>query len=326
MTRVLHVDTAVEWRGGQRQLELLLAGRPGDLWAGVPAAPLAARAGPPSITLRPGAHPWNIVALRAAAAGFDLVAAHTPHALGIALLAGLPTVAHRRVDFVPSGLKYRRAAHVIAVSGAVREILVSVGVSAERVTVVPDGVPTPPPGDPSRWGGYDRPLYGCVGALVAHKGHRHVIEAMARVPGTLLVAGEGALRPRLEAQVQALGLQGRVHLLGQVSAIEDLYAAVDVFVHPSEEEGMGQAVVEAMAAGCRVVGTRAGGVAEVLGDGGEVVPARDPEALAAAMVRALAIPRGAGVERARLYSVDVMVAGTGRVYEEVSRLLRRNGR
>lgn len=325
MTRVLHIDTAMEWRGGQRQLALLLAGRPDDLWAGVPGSPLAERLGPPSVVLRPGANPLNILALRSVAGSVDLVAAHTPHALGIALLAGLSTVAHRRVDFVPSGLKYRRAAHVIAVSAAVRDVMLSVGVQAERVTVVHDGVtPTLGAAD-SRWAGYPRPLYGCVGALVAHKGHRHVIDAMGGVPGTLVIAGEGPLRSALAEQVQRLGLQARVVLARQVD-VTGLYPALDVFVHPSEEEGMGQAVVEAMAAGCRIVATRAGGLPEVVGDAGEVVAPKDPVALGAAMVRALAGPKGQGVERSRLYSVEAMVAGTGAVYDRVNAELRQRRR
>lgn len=325
MTRVLHVDTAMEWRGGQRQLALLLAGRPDDLWAGVPGSRLAEHIGPPSVVLRPGANPLNILALRSAAGSVDLVAAHTPHALGIALLAGLPTVAHRRVDFVPSGLKYRRAAHVIAVSAAVRDVMVSVGVQAERVTVVHDGVrPTPGTADP-RWAAYPRPLYGCVGALVAHKGHRHVIDAMVGVPGTLVIAGEGPLRPALEGQVLRLGLQGRVVLAGQVD-VTGFYPALDVFVHPSEEEGMGQAVVEAMAAGCRLVATRAGGVPEVLGDVGVLVAPKDPVALGAAMVRALDAPKGQGVERSRLFSMEAMVTGTGAVYDRVNAELRQKRR
>lgn len=322
MTRVLHVDTATEWRGGQRQLELLLRARPGDEWAGVPSSPLAERLGPPCVALRAGAHPLNVLALRAAAPGFDLLAAHTPHALGLALLSRAPTVAHRRVDFVPSPLKYRLAKHVIAVSGAVRDVLVGVGVPDEQISVVYDGVaPVTPWADP-RWAGLQRPLYGCVGALVGHKGHRHVLDAMVRVPGTLVIAGEGELRPALEAQVRELGLHGRVLLPGHVDAA-GLYGAIDVLVHPSEEEGMGQAVVEAMAAGCRVVATRAGGVPEVVGEAGLLVPVRDSRALAGAMLSAVGLPAGAGVERARGFSVEAMAAGTSRVYDAVNERVHR---
>ncbi|MSP55975.1 MAG: glycosyltransferase [Myxococcales bacterium] len=317
--RLIHVDTSTEWRGGQRQLELLLAGRPDDAWAGVPGSPLAERLGPPTVPLRPGAHPFNILTLRRVRAEFDLVAAHTPHAAGVALLAGLRTVIHRRVDFVPSPAKYQRAAHVIAVSAAVRSVLVGVGVSADRITIVPDGVELPPtPALPHpRWLALPRPLYACVGALVDHKGHRHAIDAMLTTPGTLVIAGEGPLRAALEHRIVESGLQGRVLLIGQVPDVPALLAAIDAFVHPSVEEGMGQVLIEAMWAGCRVVATTAGGIPEAVGDAGTLIPPGDPAALSRAMLGALGTEPGQGRHRASQYSAARMVAGTTQVYELV---------
>lgn len=308
--RVLHVDTATEWRGGQQQLAWLLAARPGDLWAGVPGSPLAERVRPPDLALRPGGDPRNLLPLRAPAV--DLVAAHTPHALGVAWLTARPLVAHRRVDFVPRDpWKWRRATRVVAVSAAVRRVLVDAGLDPERVDVVHDGVGPPPPGPPVDG---PRPLYGAVGALVDHKAHHVLVDAMAEVPGGLVIAGEGPNRAALEARIARLGLGDRVRLLGHLTSPAGLYAAVDVFVHPSTEEGMGQAVVEAMAAGCRVVATTAGGLPEVVGETGERVPPGDARALAAAMRRALGRPRGEGIARAAAYSVAAMVAGTEAAY------------
>ena len=319
---VLHVDTALEWRGGQRQLELLLRGRPQDRWAGVPQSPLAARVGPPALPLRPGADPRNLWHLRGLLRGPDapaLVAAHTPHALGLALLAGAPTVAHRRVDFVPGGVwKYRRARRVIAVSEAVRAVLLRAGVSAERVVVVHDGV-DPPPGAPLptelAWvAALPRPLYLAVGALVTHKGHRVLVDTMAALPGSLVIAGEGPLRGALEARVAHLGLAGRVHLVGEVEPIGGLLRLADVFVHPSLEEGLGQVVLEAMGAGARVVASAAGGLPEVVGETGTLVPPGDVAALVAALRAAPDGPKGRGVESARRWSVERMVEGTSAVY------------
>lgn len=314
---VLHIDTSTEWRGGQRQLELLLAGRPDDAWAGVPGSPLAERLGPPSVPLRPGAHPFNILTLRRIRAEFALAAAHTPHAAGVALLAGLPTLIHRRVDFVPSPAKYRRAVHVIAVSEAVRSVLVGVGVSRDGISVVHDGVelPAAPARPDPRWLTLPRPLYACVGALVDHKGHRHAIEAMLTTPGTLVIAGEGPLHAALERRIVESGLQGRVLLVGQLPDVPALLTSIDVFVHPSVEEGLGQVLIEAMWAGCRVVATTAGGIPEVVGDDGILVAPADPAALSRAMLAAMGTELGRGRERVSRFSAANMVAGTTRIYD-----------
>ncbi len=321
LTDVLHIDTSTEWRGGQRQLELLLLARPGDVWAGVPDGALAERIGPPAIALRPGQHPLNIWTLRHAKK-WPVVAAHTPHSAMIALLSGQRTVIHRRVDFVPSAWKYRRAEHVIAVSQAVAAIMRRLGVSPERLDIVPDGVlPLLGPAD-SRWLGSPGPRFGCVGALVPHKGHRVAIEAMTRLPGTLLIAGEGPLRATLSAQIAELGLIGRVQLVGQLEDVAGFLAALDVFVHPSLEEGMGQAVIEAMAAGCRVVASAAGGIPEVVAGAGVLVRSGDADALASSMRSALLLPAGAGVARAAEFSARRMTDATSLVYDKV--LLRVN--
>jgi glycosyltransferase involved in cell wall biosynthesis len=327
--RVLHVDTAMELRGGQRQLAYLLGARPGDAWAGPPGAPLAREIGPPAVPLRPGNDPRNLLALRAAcrAGDWDLVAAQTPHALGASLLVDLPVVAHRRVDFpVRDPWKWRRADRIVAVSHAVAKVLARQGLASE---VVHDGIVAPVEGEPpqSLWararvgeapagGGTDGPLVVAVGALVPHKGHALLLEAMAGLPGRVVVAGEGPLRATLLARARAPDLAGRVALPGHVEGVGSLLRAAHVVVHPSREEGFGQAVLEAMACGCRVVVTDAGGLPELVGDCAEVVAPR-PDALRAGILRALARPRGEGVARAAAFSVARMVAGTEIVYASV---------
>ncbi|MBM4365138.1 MAG: glycosyltransferase, partial [Deltaproteobacteria bacterium] len=141
--RVLHVDSATEWRGGQAQLAHLLAGRPGDLLAAVPGGLLAARARAPDVPLHPGNDPRNALILRAAVSrlGIDLVAAHHSHAHDVSLLVPVPLVVHRRNHRPPGNAwKYRRAARVIAVSEFVAGLCRDAGI--DRVTVVYDGVPS----------------------------------------------------------------------------------------------------------------------------------------------------------------------------------------
>ena len=144
-----------------------------------------------------------------------------------------------------------------------------------------------------------------VGALVP-KGHRVLSEAARLLPGVdVAVAGEGPLR------------FGGLRHLGHRDDIRALLAGARVFVHPSVEEGMGQAVVEALAAGLPVVVSDAGGLPETVGDAALVVPRGDPAALAAALRRALAgehPPAAAARARAARFSVEAMVSGTLEAY------------
>jgi glycosyltransferase involved in cell wall biosynthesis len=95
----------------------------------------------------------------------------------------------------------------------------------------------------------------------------------------------------LQEQVKSLGLAERVHLIGQIVEPERLIADADLFVMSSQEEGLGTAVLEAMALGIPIASTSAGGLPEMLERGaGLLVPPRDPVALAEAVTRILEDP------------------------------------
>jgi len=138
-------------------------------------------------------------------------------------------------------------------------------------------------------------LFVAAGRLGWSKDYPNMFQALARLPSDLnyrlLIAGDGALRATLEQQVDALGLSSRVRFLGIREDIPDLMAAADVFVLSSVGEGFGLVVAEAMACECVVVATDSGGVREVLGDGGFLVPSQDPAALANALVAATSLSR-----------------------------------
>jgi glycosyltransferase involved in cell wall biosynthesis len=95
------------------------------------------------------------------------------------------------------------------------------------------------------------------------------------------------LRAQLEEESARLGLAGDVHFLGFVSDTAEFFAGIDVLAMPSLYEGLGVAVLEAMAAGKPVIATRVGGLVESVVDDvtGILVPPRDPAALAAAIAK-----------------------------------------
>ena len=280
-----------------------------------------------------------------------IVHAHDPHAVSMASLGlsfGAPVprpkiVASRRVDFHLQGntfsqWKYRQVDGFIAASGAIRDILVHDGVPAGRVVVVHDGIDVDKIAHRQAadlhaeyWLPHGVPVIVNVGALVAHKGQKFLIDAMPLVlrevpDARLVVFGEGDLRATLERQVKHLSLEKHVLLPGFREDVLSLMKSADLFVMSSITEGLGSAVLDAMAMALAVVGTRAGGIPEAVvpGETGELVDPGDPKALAAAMVKLLkdqALRRAygeAGRQRvARQFDVEHLVEGTLAAYRRL---------
>lgn len=317
--RVLHVDSARDWRGGQNQARLLA--RELEAVGGVEQG-LVARRGSRlaresrALGLETFEVPWEagfdpraVAALSRLVRGRDLVHAHSSHALQAALLAlaasGAPAglVAARRLDYPLSAPSvWRRADLVLAVSTAVARVLEACRIEPSRVRVVHDGIDPAelrPPEEgrlrSAAGAGADEPLVGTAGALVGHKDHRTLVRAAARVAKDrstvrFVVAGEGPLRPALEAEIRRLGLEDRFALPGHVPDVARSLGDLDLFVMPSREEGMGTAALEAMAAGVPTVVTRAGGLEDVAGEALPTAAPEDPGALAAEIVRLLDDP------------------------------------
>jgi glycosyltransferase involved in cell wall biosynthesis len=353
--KVLHVDSARGWRGGQNQVLLTAEGmaRRGHevvvaCRAGAPLEARARAAGLDTRALRFGGDvaPVAALALRRLAAAFrpNVVHLHDPHATAAALL--LPRsavlVASRRVDFAlrgaPSRWKYRRCRRVIAVSRAVARVLEEGVVDAARVRVVYEGVPDRPPagggeaallalGAPR-----DALVVGNVAALTAHKDHATLLAAAAVVRAKVsdarfVIVGQGELDQRLRALAATLGVTGTVVFAGFRTDLDALIPAFDVFCLSSHMEGLGTSLLDAMCYGRAVVATAAGGIPEAVEDGitGRVVPPRDADALAAALVEVLQDARrreamGAAGRRRFLerFTADRMVEETLGVYAEVA--------
>ncbi len=281
----------------------------------------------------------------------DVVHAHDSHGLAIAATAlsfgaAAPApqlIASRRVDFHLnrnsfSRWKHRQVAHFIAASQAIADMLYTDGIARDRISVVHDGIDVdrigriaPTSVHQEFWLPHGVPVLVNIGALVDHKGQRYLLDAlplaMRRIPNLhLVILGEGELRRPLEQQVQRLHLERAVRMPGFRSDVLALARSADLFVMSSVTEGLGSTVLDAMAMGLAVVGTRAGGIPEAVVDGetGLLVPVADPPALADAIVSLMNDPArrarfgDAGRQRvARHFTVDHLVERTFAVYQEV---------
>ena len=133
-------------------------------------------------------------------------------------------------------------------------------------------------------------IAGTVAIMRDKKGHPDLIRVakplIEQRPNLHFVfAGDGPLFDEIQANVQAQGLAGHIHLLGLRRDIPNVLAGFDLFVLPTHQEALGTSFIEAMAAGLPVIGTAVDGVPEVIDDGvnGLLVPAHDDRALAAAI-------------------------------------------
>jgi glycosyltransferase involved in cell wall biosynthesis len=199
---------------------------------------------------------------------------------------------------------------VVAISVGVRTALLAAEVPAARIRLIPSGVDTTRFVQDLQARAQVRHSYGfgdhetvvlSVGALAERKGHRTLLQAARRLKAqgiTLryLVCGEGVLRAALQDEARALGLETDVHFVGFCSDIAHYLSAADLFVHVPLWEGLGVAVIEALAAGLPVVASRVGGIPDLIKDHttGLLVPPQDPMALATALSRLVQAPSWAG--------------------------------
>jgi glycosyltransferase involved in cell wall biosynthesis len=358
----LHIDTARTWRGGQNQVLLtvnglreighraaLVAHPDGELRQraaeGLELIPLAPRA---EMDLSAA---WRLARLLKRLRP-EIVHAHDAHGVAMASLAlslggaarSPVLVASRRVDFHLrknsfSRWKHRQVDCFICASEAIRQMLVADGVPAERTVTVHEGIDidhvrAAPPVNVHEafWLPHNAPVVGNIAALVPHKGQRHLIEAarlvVQRMPDVrFLILGEGELREMLERQVREYHLEKHVFLPGFRTDVLGCLKNFDLFVMSSVTEGLGTALLDAMACGKAIVATRTGGIPEVVDDGvtGKLVAARDHGAMAQAILELLENDAGrermGDAGRARVearFTVERMVAGTAAVYARLA--------
>lgn len=193
----------------------------------------------------------------------------------------------------------RAAGGLLAVSGAMKASMETLGMPGEKIRVHYTGV------DTERFGPVDRlaakaalgvsgPLIVTAGALIPRKGQALSIAALAQLPGaTLLLVGDGPDRAMLERLAREAGVANRVRFLGRRphEELPGVLAAADVMLLPSESEGLANVWVEALACGTPVVTTEAGGAREAIASAAAGrIAARETGALVEAVREVLADP------------------------------------
>ena len=224
--------------------------------------------------------------------------------------------------------------------GILEDVAAREPIPRSRLRVIYNGLRTEPYGLPANRAAVlgefgihaDAFVFGMVANLIPYKGHAEVIEAAPAVlrefPDVrfLFVGRDDGIREKLARQAQELGVAHAVTFAGERHDVPQLLSSLDTLVSASHEEGFSNVLLEAMASRLPVVATRVGGNPEAVEDGvtGVLVPARNPGALAAAMLGMRSDPDVAssmgrlGLERVRrLFSYEAMINGMLQFYDEV---------
>ena len=274
----------------------------------------------------------------------DLIDAHYLYPDGVAAVAlgrrfGLPVVMTARgsdVTQLPDHAGPRamirwamaRADAMISVSAGLKRAMVAVGAEAGRITVLRNGVDLEgfrPPEDRAAARaalGLTGPTLLSVGHLIPRKRHDMIVAALPHLPGwSLVIAGEGPERGRIEAEAARLGVAERVRLLGAKphAALPVIYGAADLLVLASAREGWANVLLESMACGTPVVASDIPGNDEVVQrpEAGRIMGANTPEGLAEAVRALWADPPARAAVRAYAeeFSWDATSAGQMTVFE-----------
>ncbi len=319
--RILHVDPERQWGGGEAQVlgltqYLHQAGHVSHV-AVHPHGILAQRLHAAGLVTRPlsirnhldGIAGWRLRRM-VQKERYDLVHFHTASAHALSpWVRGLPIkrVVTRRMDYpIPPGwmshfLYIKNVDMVVAISSSVRAALWAADILDTHIRLIPSGIDSKRfvPNSNQRttvrrqYGlTEDDPLVLAVGALVERKSHQTLIDAAARLKQSgialqFLICGVGPLRPALESQVHALGLDSCVHFTGFCHDLPAHLSAADFFVHTPLSEGLGVAVIEALAAGLPVVASRVGGIPDLITHQvtGLLIPTKDSVALETALAQ-----------------------------------------
>ncbi|MBS1945128.1 MAG: glycosyltransferase [Bacteroidetes bacterium] len=359
--RILHLSTARTWRGGEQQVAYLVEelhrAAQDQLVVCARSSPMAALCEKQGMAhacmpFRMAVDPLNAwrLARKAREWQADLVHVHDSHGHTAAVLAnqffgmGLPLVVSRRVDFaISNGFSSRwkyghpSVKRILCVSRAIAAIMAERLARPQVLRVVYDGI------DAGRFAkgadgrlrralgiGAEVPLVGNVAALAPHKDLFTFIRMAARirehVPAAhFVLIGAGELQAGLERYAAERGMGAVLTFTGFRTDVDRLLPELDVMAMTSRTEGLGTSILDAFAARVPVVATAAGGIPEVVEQGGTglLCPVGDDAALAAAVEQVLAdgalrsrLVEGAG-RKLLAFTREAMAAATLEVYQEV---------
>ncbi len=320
--RVLHFSTPLSWRGGEQQLAYLVECMPKSVQSLIvcPAKSLLARHAKRNelpLRLLSSRRPFNPSSWREfgkAVAEFKptLIHLHDPDAQAIAVLwatfsrSKIPMILSRKVDFPIKNSYFTRYKYnfsnikrIICVSGAVREIVASAIEDVSKLRLIYDAI------DLNRFGngqkrtlrdGYripdDHLIVGNIGALVPHKDYVTFINTADRLihlglKARFFIIGEGPDKSKLIKMIEDRGLGKQFVVTGFRHDIEDVFPELDIFLHPSETEGLGSSILDAFVCKVAVVATRAGGIVEIVKEEetGLLANVKDSDALAQQVMR-----------------------------------------
>ena len=218
-----------------------------------------------------------------------------------------------------------------------RETQSAFGCTACRIDVIPNFV-DPAVYDRQRYGGELRPQFDGDRKVLMHisnfrpvKRIRDVVRIFAQVnesvPSVLVMVGDGPDRHDAEQEARQLGVEKQVHFLGKIDQVAPLLAAADVFLLPSQSESFGLSALEALACGTPVVGSRAGGLPEVVRDGetGILCTIGDVDGMARAALSLLsdagkwrAMSRAAAADARERFAMDDIVERYEQLYVQTT--------
>ena len=335
--RIAHINMARGYRGGERQAELLIRALSGfdvqQVLIARPDRPLAERLADAGVEIR---HCSGLVSAYRATHGVDVVHSHEGRGVYAAWLrnevSGTPYVITRRVnnplgDSWLTRRAYTRASSVASVAADVARIVEEFDERIRGCVIhsSSSGLPVNPATArairdefPGKW------IVGNVGALDnAQKGQEYIIEVARRTADShpqfqfLLVGGGGD-----EAMLRELAADlPNVAFTGWVDNVGDYLEAFDLFILPSNKEGIGGILLDAMDRALPIIASRVGGLPEIVRDGvnGILIDARSPEQLEQAILRLYDDPelRRALGDRGREFSRDFTAEAMAASYLEL---------